>query len=99
MKAAVINYVHQLALEYMGEGIRCNSVSPGPIYLQGGSWDYLEKAMPDYFASNLSRQPSRRFGKPEEVADAVSFLASPRASWITGVNLTVDGGFTRNTKY
>ena len=99
MKAAVINYVHQLALEYMGEGIRCNSVSPGPIYLQGGSWDYLEKAMPDYFASNLARQPSRRFGRPEEVADAVSFLASPRASWITGVNLTVDGGFTRNTKY
>jgi 3-oxoacyl-[acyl-carrier protein] reductase len=99
MKAAVINYVHQLALEFMGEGIRCNSVSPGPIYMKGGSWDFLEKEMPDYFASNLARQPAGRFGRPEEVADTVAFLSSPRASWITGVNLTVDGGFTRNTKY
>jgi 3-oxoacyl-[acyl-carrier protein] reductase len=99
MKAAVINYVHQLALEFMGEGIRCNSVSPGPIYMKGGSWDFLKNEMPDYFAANLARQPAGRFGRPEEVADAVAFLASPRASWITGVNLTVDGGFTRNTKY
>ena len=99
IKAAVINYVHQLALEYMGEGIRCNSVSPGPIYLEGGSWDYLEKAMPDYFVSNRDRHPARRFGRPEEVADAVAYIASARASWITGVNLTVDGGFTRNVKY
>jgi 3-oxoacyl-[acyl-carrier protein] reductase len=99
MKAAVINYVHQLALEFMGQGIRCNSVSPGPIYMKGGSWDFLEKEMPDYFAGNLARQPAGRFGRPEEVADAVAFLASARASWITGVNLTVDGGFTRNTKY
>lgn len=99
MKAAAINYVHQLALEYMGEGIRCNTVSPGPIYLKGGSWDYVEQALPDYFAQNLARQPAGRFGRPEEVADAVLYLASPRASWITGVNLTVDGGFTRNVKY
>ncbi len=99
IKAAIINWVHQLSLEFMGEGIRCNCVSPGPIYLRGGSWDYLEKALPDYYASNIARQPSGRFGNPNEVANAVAFLASERASWITGVNLTVDGGFTRNVKY
>jgi 3-oxoacyl-[acyl-carrier protein] reductase len=99
LKAAVINYVHQLSQEYMKEGIRCNCVCPGPIYLQGGSWDYLEKALPDYYAANKAKHPANRFGRPEEVADAVLFLASQRASWINGVNLTVDGGFTRNVKY
>ena len=99
IKAALINYVHQLSLEYMSDGIRCNCVCPGPIYLKGGSWDYIEKALPDYFAANIARQPAGRFGKPEEVAAAVAFLASKEASWITGVNLTVDGGFTRNVKY
>ncbi|ARS26821.1 SDR family NAD(P)-dependent oxidoreductase [Sphingomonas sp. KC8] len=99
IKAALINYVHQLALEFMGEGIRCNCVSPGPTQMPGGSWDFLEREMPDYYAANLSRQPSGRFGRPDEIADAVAYLASSRASWITGVNLTVDGGFTRNVKY
>lgn len=99
MKAALINYVHQLSQEYMGEGIRCNCVCPGPIYLKGGSWNYVEQALPDYYAANLARQPAGRFGTPEEVANAVAFLASDRASWISGVNLTVDGGFTRNVKY
>jgi NAD(P)-dependent dehydrogenase (short-subunit alcohol dehydrogenase family) len=99
LKSALINYVHQLALEYMREGIRCNCVCPGPIYLKGGSWDYVQRALPDYFSANLARQPSGRFGMPEEVAATVAFLASRQASWITGVNLTVDGGFTRNVKY
>lgn len=99
IKAAAINYVHQLSLAHMGEGIRCNTVSPGPIYVPGGSWDYVKQALPDYFAANLARQPAGRFGTPAEIADAVAFLASPRAAWITGVNLVVDGGFTRNVKY
>jgi 3-oxoacyl-[acyl-carrier protein] reductase len=99
MKAALINYVHQLSLSYMAEGIRCNCVCPGPIYLKGGSWDYVEQALPEYYAANLARQPAGRFGRADEVAKAVLFLASEQASWITGANLTVDGGFTRNVKY
>jgi len=98
-KAALINWVHQLSIEYMAQGIRCNCVCPGPIYIKGGSWDYLEEALPDYYASNRDRHPAKRFGRPEEVADVVAFLASDRASWVNGVNLTVDGGFTRNVKY
>ena len=99
IKAAAINYVHQLSLAYMAEGIRCNTVSPGPIEMPGGSWDYVQRVMPDYYDANLARQPAGRFGTPQEIADAVAFLASPRASWITGVNLVVDGGFTNNVKY
>jgi NAD(P)-dependent dehydrogenase (short-subunit alcohol dehydrogenase family) len=99
IKAALINYVHQLSIDYMAHGIRANCVCPGPVYLEGGSWDYLETAMPDYYAANLARQPAKRFGRPEEIANVVAFLASERASWVTGANLTVDGGFTRNVKY
>lgn len=99
IKAALINYTHQLAIDYARDGIRANCVCPGPVYIADGSWGFLEKEMPEYYEANRTRHPSGRFGKPEEIADAVLFLSSARASWITGVNLTVDGGFTRNVKY
>ena len=99
LKGALINYVCQLAYEYMGEGIRANCVSPGPIFVKGGSWDKIERALPDYYDENVARQPSGRLGKPEEVANLVTFLASPRASWITGENIVIDGGFTKYIKY
>jgi 3-oxoacyl-[acyl-carrier protein] reductase len=99
IKAALINYVHQLSIDYMKEGIRANCVCPGPAYVEDGSWGFLKDAMPEYYAANRDRHPAGRFGTPEEIANAVLFLASSKASWITGVNLTVDGGFTRNVKY
>lgn len=98
-KGALVNYVCQLAYEYMGEGIRANCVSPGPIFVTGGSWDKIQRALPDYYAENVARQPAGRLGKPEEVADVVTFLASPRASWVTGENIIIDGGFTKYIKY
>ena len=99
LKAALINYTHQLSVDYMKDGIRCNCVCPGPVFIPDGSWGFLGTEMPEYTEANRARHPAGRFGKPEEIADAVLFLASARASWITGVNLTVDGGFTRNVKY
>ncbi|KHK93044.1 SDR family NAD(P)-dependent oxidoreductase [Novosphingobium malaysiense] len=99
LKAALINYTHQLSVDYMKDGIRCNCVCPGPVLIDDGSWGFLEKELPEYYEANRTRHPAGRFGRPEEIADAVLFLASARASWITGVNLTVDGGFTRNVKY
>jgi 3-oxoacyl-[acyl-carrier protein] reductase len=99
IKAALINYVHQLSIDYMKEGIRANCVCPGPAFVPDGSWGFLETEMPDYYQANLDRHPAGRFGTPAEIANAVLFLASSKASWITGANLTVDGGFTRNVKY
>lgn len=99
IKAALVNYVAQLAQEYMPDGIRANCVSPGPIYLKGGSWDWIKDNLPDYYASNRDHHPAKRFGEPQEVSRVVAFLASPSASWVTGQNLVVDGGFTRRVAY
>lgn len=95
MKAALVNYMSQLAVELAPKHVRANSVSPGPIYIENGSWGWIEENMPDYFAENVAHQPQGRLGTPQEVANVVAFLASPAASWVTGENVVVDGSFTR----
>ncbi|MEO0462184.1 MAG: SDR family oxidoreductase [Pseudomonadota bacterium] len=99
MKAALINTVHQLAHRHMHKGIRCNTVCPGPTFIEDGSWGFLEDYMPDYHAENKGRHPAGRFGRPEEIANAIVFMASERASWIMGENLVVDGGYTTHVKF
>ena len=99
LKAALINYIAQLAKEEAVNGVRANAVSPGPIYIKGGSWDRIRQGKPDYFELNLKRQPFGRFGYPGEVANVVAFMASDCASWVTGQNTVVDGGFTQRIGY
>ena len=99
LKAALINYVAQLAKELGTEGIRANAVSPGPIYIEGGSWDRIRQNKPEYYEANKARHPSGRFGRADEVANVVAFLASPMASWVSGQNVVVDGSFTLRVGY
>ncbi|HEY7171256.1 MAG TPA: SDR family oxidoreductase [Vicinamibacterales bacterium] len=99
MKAALITYTKQLSQAVGAQGIRVNLVSPGPIEFAGGAWDKIRQARPEFYERIRILQPTGRMGKPEEVADAVAFLASDRASWITGVNLIVDGGFTKRVAF
>ena len=86
-KSGVLAYTRSAALELGPHGIRVNAVSPGLIWRQG-----IEEAWPEGVASFRSRAPLGRLGRPEEVAEACLFLSSPRASFITGANLVVDGG-------
>lgn len=99
VKAALVNWIAQLAKAEAPHGVRANAVSPGPIFIEGGSWDRILAKKPDYYAANLARQPSGRFGTAAEVANVVAFLAGPAASWVTGQNVVVDGGFTQRIGY
>jgi 3-oxoacyl-[acyl-carrier protein] reductase len=91
-KAALISHSRVLADSLATQKIRVNVIAPGSIEFPGGLWEELKTSNPALYANRLSFIPWGRFGNPEEVANAVVFLASDRASWITGVCLGVDGG-------
>jgi 3-oxoacyl-[acyl-carrier protein] reductase len=92
VKAAEISLAKSLARQLAADNIRVNSVAPGSILFAGGSWWKRQQADPDGIAAFVKRElPFGRFGRPEEVGDVVTFLASPRASWISGASVTVDG--------
>jgi NAD(P)-dependent dehydrogenase (short-subunit alcohol dehydrogenase family) len=93
-KAAMRSLVRTSAAELVARGIRVNAVAPGPIVTPIFEKTGLSKeAMDDFAKGVIERIPMKRFGQPEEVAAAVAFLASQEASYITGVELNVDGGY------
>jgi 3-oxoacyl-[acyl-carrier protein] reductase len=99
VKAALVPYVKALARNLAGKGVRANMVSPGNVYFKGGVWNTVEERDPERFKRMLSLNPMGRMGRPEEVANAVVFLASPRASFITGTNVIVDGALTQRVQF
>jgi 3-oxoacyl-[acyl-carrier protein] reductase len=91
-KAALVSHAKSLAVALAPQKIRVNTVAPGSIEFPGGLWEQTRHGNPDFYNAILDTIPSGRMGTPEEVADVVTFLASERASWVTGVCLVVDGG-------
>ena len=92
MKAALISHSKNLAVALARLKIRVNTVAPGSIEFEGGVWDQIKQHNRKMYDAMLGTIPSGRMGTAEEVADSVVFLASERASWITGAVLSVDGG-------
>ena len=99
MKSAVVNWTLGQAQVLGAQGIRCNVVSPGPIMVQGGDWDMIKNAMPPFFEATQKGHPHGQLGEPIDVAKTVAFLASPAARHISGVNVTVDGGFLKRIDF
>ena len=94
-KTAIVGYINGLAMQLAEKRIRANTVSPGNTYFEGGAWAGIETGNPELFTMAMGLNPTGKMGTPDEVANAVVFLASPRASRISGTNLVVDGALTR----
>lgn len=99
IKAAVINYASALSQQLAPKGIRVNTVSPGPVFVNGGSWDMIKTHMTALYDQTVKAVPMGRLGTPEEVAKAIAFMASPACPFMTGTNVVIDGGVTKRVQY
>ena len=95
-KAALISLAHEQARELAPRGVRVCSVAPGSTLHPGGSWEKRMQRDPQGTSAFVQREiPWGRFGTAEEIADVICFLCSPRASWVSGACVVVDGGQSR----
>lgn len=99
MKAAVIQYAGALAQDVGAKGIRVNAISPGPIMIEGGSWDFIKQNMTPFYEATLADIPVGRMGTAQEVAAQIALLASPLGSFTTATNIVIDGGITKRIQF
>ncbi len=99
LKAALITHANGLSQALGGQGVRVNTISPGPIFFEGGAWDMIKQYNAAMYEEALAGHPGGRMGDASDVANAAVFLSSPAARHITGVNLIVDGGFTKRVNF
>jgi len=99
VKGALIHYVKGLAKDFAPKGIRANTVAPGMVYFEGGIWNRIEHDNPEAYQAALAKNPMGRMAAPQDVANAAVFLSSPRASFVSGINMIVDGAMSDRVNY
>ena len=99
MKAAQIHFAKGVARQGAPKKVRCNVVSPGTVFFEGGVWGNVKAGMPAFFEQMIKRNPTGRMATPEEIAAATVFLASPRSAFTTGINMVVDGAISRRANF
>jgi 3-oxoacyl-[acyl-carrier protein] reductase len=99
MKGAMIQYSGALSQDLGPKGIRVNTICPGPIFIEGGSWDKIKQHMTPFYDKTVGEIPLGRLGSAAEVAAQVALLASPMGSFTTGANIVIDGGFTKRIQF
>ena len=99
VKAALIHYVKGLAKGFAPRKIRANTVAPGMVYFEGGIWNRIEHDNPEGYRAALAKNPMGRMAVPQDVANAVVFLSSPCASFVSGINMIIDGAMTDRVNY
>ena len=92
MKGALIQYSGALSQDLAPQGIRVNTISPGPIFIEGGAWDNIKQHMTAFYDATLAEIPIGRMGSAAEVAAQAALLASPHGAFTTGTNVVIDGG-------
>lgn len=97
-KAALIAYAKKLGILLAPQGIRVNAIAPGSTLFEGGIWATLKEQQPQVYEGVRASIPWGRLGTPEEVANVAVFLVSPRASWVAGETVSVDGGQHRGMR-
>jgi 3-oxoacyl-[acyl-carrier protein] reductase len=98
IKAGLVTYSKQLS-QYVGrKNVRVNTVSPGPIYFEGGAWEMIKGTQAKLYDWAMKQIPCGRMGAVDEIARVIVFVASPAASLITGANIIADNGFTKRVQ-
>ena len=99
LKAALIHQVSGYAQKFAAEGVRFNTVSPGPVMFPGSAWETVRENNEALYTRIVQSIPRGSMVTDEEIAQVVTFLASPVSSAVTGVNVVADGGFTKKVKF
>ena len=94
-KTAIFSLAKNLSVKLADKKVRVNVVTPGNVFFSGGEWERKYQEDPDKINNLINETvPLKRFGTPEDIANVVLFLASEKASFMTGSNIVVDGGQT-----